>query len=186
LNKYKTINQSVLSKITPSDDYKKKVDTTLQKIKKKIKDEIQKRNIPATIELVGSIAKDTYLRDNLDMDIFLVFPRTVEKKIIAQETLSLGKTILLETEECYAEHPYIRGIYEGFKVELVPCYHIINAADRITAVDRTPLHTQYVISHLKENQKQEVGFSNNFFMALAAMVQKQISKDFLDISVNFL
>ena len=166
MNKYKTINQSVLSKITPSDDYKKKVDTTLQKIKKKIKDEIQKRNIPATIELVGSIAKDTYLRDNLDMDIFLVFPRTVEKKIIAQETLSLGKTILLETEECYAEHPYIRGIYEGFKVELVPCYHIINAADRITAVDRTPLHTQYVISHLKENQKQEVRLFKQFLYGI--------------------
>jgi len=166
LNQYTTINKSVLTKITPTDQYKKKVTDTLHELNKKIEQEINKRNIPATIEVVGSIAKDTYLKDNLDMDIFLVFPRRIEKKIIAQETLSLGKTLLHQTEECYAEHPYIRGTYEGFKVELVPCYHITNAAERITAVDRTPLHTQYVISHLKDHQKQEVRLFKQFLYGI--------------------
>jgi tRNA nucleotidyltransferase (CCA-adding enzyme) len=56
----------------------------------------------------------------------------------------------------YAEHPYTRGWWGGFEVEIVPCYRITDASQRMSAVDRTPLHVDYVLGHLKEGQADEV------------------------------
>src|SRR2546422_1848437 len=56
----------------------------------------------------------------------------------------------------YAEHPYTRGWYDGFEVEIVPCYRITDATQRMSAVDRTPLHVDYVLGHVKEGQSNEV------------------------------
>ena len=38
--------------------------------------------------------------------------------------LSIGRTFLKNTEESYAEHPYLRGYHKSYYVELVPCYKI--------------------------------------------------------------
>src|SRR5207253_1098008 len=46
--------------------------------------------------------------------------------------------------------------YGGFEVEIVPCYRITDATQRMSAVDRTPLHVDYVLGHVKEGQTNEV------------------------------
>jgi tRNA nucleotidyltransferase (CCA-adding enzyme) len=56
----------------------------------------------------------------------------------------------------YAEHPYWRGTYNGFDVDIVPCYKINSPEERISAVDRTPFHTEYIKSHLKDWQRDEI------------------------------
>jgi tRNA nucleotidyltransferase (CCA-adding enzyme) len=56
----------------------------------------------------------------------------------------------------YAEHPYTRGWYGGFEVEIVPCYRITDATQRMSAVDRTPLHVDYVLGHVKDGQTNEI------------------------------
>src|SRR5437016_12270614 len=56
----------------------------------------------------------------------------------------------------YAEHPYTRGWYGGFEVEIVPCYRITDASQRMSAVDRTPLHVDYVLGRVKDGQTDEI------------------------------
>ena len=56
----------------------------------------------------------------------------------------IGKELLTDTEESYAEHPYIRGYYKDYYIEIVPCYKIEKSSQKLSAVDRTPLHTDYV------------------------------------------
>jgi len=56
----------------------------------------------------------------------------------------------------YAEHPYTRGWYRGTEVEIVPCYRVQDATQRMSAVDRTPLHADYVLGRLAEDQADEV------------------------------
>ncbi len=158
--------KQVLEKITPSLEYKKKIEKLVKELEKLIEQEIIKRNLPATIELVGSIAKDTYLKDDLDVDFFIKFPTKYKKEKIGESALSIGRNILIKTEESYAEHPYIRGYYEKNKVEIVPCYKIEKASQKLSAVDRTPLHTKYVRENLPESNKPEVLLSKQFLKGI--------------------
>jgi tRNA nucleotidyltransferase (CCA-adding enzyme) len=48
----------------------------------------------------------------------------------------------------------------------VPCYKIENASQKLSAVDRTPLHTKYIIQNLKENQKKEVRLLKQFLIGI--------------------
>ena len=54
--------KKVLEKITPTKDYRIKLETIIKDINKKLEKQIKKRKLPVTIELVGSTAKDTYLK----------------------------------------------------------------------------------------------------------------------------
>jgi len=163
---YSDLEKNVLKKTTPSLEYRKKVDNATKEISKKIKNEIKKRKLPVTVKLAGSIAKDTYLKDNMDIDFFLCFPANFSKKLIAENALSIGKNLLKNTEESYAEHPYIRGYYDNFYVEIVPCYKIENARQKLSAVDRTPLHTKFVIKNIKPELKQDVRLFKQFLKGI--------------------
>lgn len=161
------IEKQVLDKITPSLSYRKNLEEAVNEIDEKIKKEIKKKNLPATVELVGSIAKDTYLKDNMDIDFFICFPADFSKEEIAKNASLIGKKLLVRTEESYAEHPYIRGYYKRYYVEIVPCYKIENANQKLSAVDRTPLHTKFVTENLKEKQKSEVRLFKQFLEGIS-------------------
>lgn len=160
------IEKKILQKITPTEGYRKKLDRISQELKEEIIHEIKKRKLPVEIELVGSISKDTFLKDNMDIDFFIKFPTSHNKEEIAKQAVSIGKNILKNTEESYAEHPYLRGYYKGYKAEIVPCYKIEKASQRLSAVDRTPLHTKYIIENITEKQKQEVRLFKQFLKGI--------------------
>jgi tRNA nucleotidyltransferase (CCA-adding enzyme) len=160
------IKEQVLEKITPTHKYREQIKEIVKEIRAILENEIKKRKLPATIQLVGSIAKDTYLQKNMDIDFFICFPIDYSKEEIAKHALSIGKNFLKNTEESYAEHPYLRGYYKEFYTEIVPCYKIENAEQKLSAVDRTPLHTKYVKEHITESQKQEVRLFKQFLKGI--------------------
>ncbi|MDH7517701.1 MAG: CCA tRNA nucleotidyltransferase [Candidatus Thermoplasmatota archaeon] len=160
------IEKKVLQKITPTNKDKKRIQKIIEELKKNVQKELTKKQLPAKIELVGSTAKDTYLRNNLDIDMFLLFPTSYQKKEIGRHAINIGRKILKKTEECYAEHPYIRGYYKNIKTEIVPSYQIEKPSQKLSAVDRTPLHTKYVIKNLKQTQKREVRLLKQFMRGI--------------------
>jgi len=160
------IEKQVLKKITPSLEYKTKIKKITLEISKKLEYEIKKRRLPATVELVGSIAKDTYLKNDLDFDFFIKFPTKYSKDEIGKNALLLGKKILVNTEESFAEHPYIRGYFKKFKVEIVPCYEIEKSSQKLSAVDRTPLHTKYIKKFLPDSKKSQVRLFKQFLKGI--------------------
>lgn len=160
------IEKIVLKKITPNKQEKKQIEQVIKNLKDRVTTEIKKTNIPITVELVGSTAKDTYISSSVDIDLFLVFPSDTPRRILQEAGLAIGRAVLEQQEECFAEHPYVRGIYQEYKTELVPCYRIQTAHQKISAVDRTPLHTRYVKNHLKESQKKEVRLIKQFLKGI--------------------
>jgi len=150
------IEKTVLKRITPTKQQRKEIEDAIDALRQQVAKEIRKTGLPITIQLVGSTAKDTYIRTAVDIDLFLVFPATVSREHLQEHGLAIGRTILTHQEECFAEHPYVRGMYHGYKTEIVPCYKIESASQKLSAVDRTPLHTRYVRTHLKEAQKKDV------------------------------
>lgn len=97
--------------------------------------------------LVGSVAKGTYLWP-CDLDLFLCYSPEVAVEHLEQSGLELAEGVLEEPRRLYASHPYLRGEFGGFEVDVVPCYRIEQDQRPLTAVDRTPLHTAYVKEHL--------------------------------------
>lgn len=166
MNQFNTLEQQIIETITPSQKDREQLQNTILTLTEIVKNKLNERRQNAVIELVGSTAKDTFLKDNLDIDLFIIFPPDIPEKNIASATLQIGRDVLQKSEECYAEHPYIRGIFEDYKVELVPCYQINDASQKISAVDRTPLHTRYIKQHLKQNQKQEVRLLKQFLIGI--------------------
>jgi tRNA nucleotidyltransferase (CCA-adding enzyme) len=56
----------------------------------------------------------------------------------------------------YAEHPYTKGRFMGFDVEIVPCYRLSAPGERMSAVDRTPFHTRYVLDRIDDERRRSV------------------------------
>ncbi len=159
----KEILEEVLNRIVPSKEEEQK----LMEITKEIEDKINERKpSDAICMLVGSVAKGTYLRHSLDIDFFILFPAKYEKDEMANITISIGKEILDEWTVQFAEHPYIRGFYKSYQVDIVPCYKVRDAKEKISAVDRTPFHTEYIIKNLKEEMKNEVRLLKQFLKGI--------------------
>ncbi len=166
MNDNSEIEKKILKQITPTPTEKKKVAKTIQDLTARVNKEIAKAGLPITPTLVGSTAKDTFLRNTLDIDLFLLFPPATPRETLASAGLSIGRAILKDQEECFAEHPYLRGTFQGYKTELVPAYKITAATQRLSAVDRTPLHTQYVTTHLRDDQKDDVRLFKRFLKGI--------------------
>ena len=156
----KELIEEALKQVEPKLEEKEK----LLNLKDKILNEINNLGI-TNIEpkVVGSIAKGTFL-EGTDIDIFLVFQKGTNLK---KEGLNIARKILPNGKELYAQHPYLRGEIEGVGIDLVPCFAIDNSTESISAVDRTPFHTDWVISNIS-GLENEVRLTKQFLRAIGA------------------
>ena len=132
---------------------------------KRIDEEIKRRGIEAEPVLVGSVAKDTHLK-NPDLDVFLLFSTEYTKDEMETYGLEIGRSVLPHAISKYAEHPYLRGKWVGFDVDIVPSYRVDRADMKITAVDRTPFHTEYVRKNLSKEKKDDVRLLKAFMKGI--------------------
>ncbi len=107
----------------------------------------------ATGMIVGSVARDTWIRGDRDLDIFMLFPPDLPREELEAEGLALARRVTESANgtcrEKYAEHPYINATIDGLDVDIVPCYAVPDAAAIRSAVDRTPFHTRYIKDRVK-------------------------------------
>lgn len=158
------VEEEVLKKITPSKEEERRVQKIVGELKKEISEEIKKRRIEGEVLLVGSLAKGTYLKDSLDVDLFILFPSSFPKEEMKKQALDIGKKVLPTWKIQYAEHPYVRGEYKGYTIDIVPCYKVKSVSKKMSAVDRTPFHTAYIKKHLKK--KDEVRLLKQFLKGI--------------------
>ncbi len=124
----------------------------------------------ADVVLAGSLARDTHLKGDRDIDIFVLFPEKLGRKDFEREGLRIGKKIFRGHTwvKAYSEHPYIRGVIDGFNVEIVPSYKVEKAEMLKSSVDRSPFHAEYVRGKLKDGQKDEVRLLRQFLKGIGA------------------
>lgn len=157
------IYSQVLERIALAPEKEERLRSTVDYIIDAVNREAEATGMAVEPVLVGSVAKGTWAGEP-DIDIFMLFEPGVSKEVMEEWGLRTGKGILDEWEERYAEHPYVHGHLNGFEVDLVPAYKVkITERQRIiSSVDRTPLHTDFVINHLKEGQRDEVRLLKSF------------------------
>ena len=140
----------ILEQIKPTGEEIRKT----MKVAKDLINEINKLGYEAV--LVGSSARNTFLRNSGDLDIFVFFPKNINRERFEKLGLKVGKTVLKKHKARvhYAEHPYIKGIINGIDIDVVPCYKIGDGEKIISSVDRTPLHNEYFSKKVKGFEDQ--------------------------------
>ena len=139
---------SVLKRITPSKMEEKKIHKFSDKLVKKAEDI---SGLKAC--MCGSIGKHTWLRGDHDIDLFILFHH-VNRDELEKKGLSIGKKIVKKMRGRYiikyAEHPYVHARIRGFDVDIVPCYKMKKGECVKSAVDRSPLHLEYILKKLRK------------------------------------
>ncbi len=153
-NSIEIILEEAKKLVRPSDEERVRRLSIANRIVKLLEEEFSRDSINCEISIQGSLAKDTWLPEGKDIDIFLIFPKDFPKErfediikkliIVAQKS---GIRWILK----YAQHPYVQYIVDKYEIDIVPCYRIEPGEKPLTAADRTPLHTNYVLSKLSEN-----------------------------------
>lgn len=158
--KAEAIFKRILEGIKPS---KKEIEATTVSVN--ILTERLREIVPRSVEIrvVGSIARGTNLKGDADIDIFMLFGKKFSKEQLTRMGLEYGKRLVDKSngeyyEIKYAEHPYVRAYFPsiGLKADLVPASKIESAENLATAVDRSPLHAEFINSRLSDRQKDEV------------------------------
>ncbi len=149
-----SLEEEVLRKLSPKAGTVRRLDEAVGQLTRLTDEAISRSGLELRSMLVGSVAKGTYVGEP-DIDLFVLFPETVERKDLERVGLRIGQEVL-GGETRYAEHPYTHGKIGGFEVDLVPCYAVQDASRIISAVDRTPFHTRFVLSNLDERRRGQV------------------------------
>jgi tRNA nucleotidyltransferase (CCA-adding enzyme) len=160
----KKLLEKVLKKLKPT---KKELHAEKEFAEKTI-EKIKKLNPKVEVIIAGSVSRNTHLRGDRDIDVFVLFDQSIGKKEFEQEGLRIGKQVFRghKWEKAYSQHPYIRGEINGFQLEIVPSYKIKENTLIKSAVDRTPLHKKYLNKKLKEKQKDEVRLLKQFLKGI--------------------
>ncbi|MCL1976934.1 MAG: CCA tRNA nucleotidyltransferase [Candidatus Bathyarchaeota archaeon] len=166
--KLEALSLQVLKKVTPTSEEYSKVEALSRKIEQKILNACQQQNINAVVRVEGSVAKDTWLKENPDIDIFMRLPVAISRKELGEIGLKIARTAAQEATEIierFAEHPYLEIIINGLRVDIVPCYDV-KPGEWQSATDRTPYHTDYIRQHLTSKMRGEVRLLKQFMQSI--------------------
>ncbi|MEM3626504.1 MAG: CCA tRNA nucleotidyltransferase [Candidatus Bathyarchaeia archaeon] len=158
---------AVLGRVTPSKAEKDRIMALAGKLEKKVVDASMALGVEAKVRVEGSVAKDTWLSGEPDIDIFMRVPATIPRRSLGDVCLKVARKATQEAEqiERFAEHPYLEAIVDGVRVNIVPCYDV-KRGEWLSATDRTPYHTDYVKRRLNERMRNEVRLLKKFMKGI--------------------
>jgi tRNA nucleotidyltransferase (CCA-adding enzyme) len=165
--KLSTLTQRILKKITPKKEEYAKIDSLSRELEEKILLVCQQEGVSAVVRAEGSVAKDTWLSGNPDIDIFMRLSTSIPRKNLGTVGLKIAKQAAssLRQVERFAEHPYLQVYVDGYRVDIVPCYNA-KSGEWQSATDRTPYHTDYIKSHMRKELLGEVRLLKKFMAGI--------------------
>lgn len=163
--RYRNVFDAVLKEIKPTAAETKTDKEFIHRIVSGL-DKITPNDVK--IELAGSTAHGTNLKGDSDFDVFMLFPKDYSVKELMTLGIAYAKKFAKghRSEVAYAEHPYLRAWIQGSEIDIVPSYRIEDISERMTSVDRSPLHTRYVNGRITDAQRDDVRLLKCFLKAV--------------------
>mgnify|MGYP000076640654 CR=1 FL=1 len=159
---------AVRERVTPDASEREAMRAAVDALSSRTREAIRELPVEADVLQVGSTGRGTWLADDRDIDVFVRFPTSVDREDLEAYGLRVGRTVLPDGREEYAEHPYVTGEFRGFDVDLVPCYDVESATGIRSAVDRTPFHSAYLDAHLDDDLAADVRAFKQFLTGIGA------------------
>ena len=154
---------AVLERVTPTKAERARIETLTKRLEENVAKVSKEFGVEAIVRVEGSVAKDTWLSGEPDIDIFMRVPTTIPRKSLGDICLKIARkaTEGAKQVERFAEHPYLEAFVDGVRVNIVPCYNV-KRGEWLSATDRTPFHTNYVRERLNEQMRSEVRLLKRF------------------------
>ena len=135
--------QEALKLFKPTAEERKKINGIISKFLKtvKIKD--------AKTEIGGSIAKDTWLKGEHDLDIYVKFD---QKKYANKDISAILKKVLekkYKIEDMHGSRTYYRAYEDKYVLEVIPILNIKKVSQAINITDVSPFHVKWVRKNRK-------------------------------------
>ena len=160
--------ETVAERVTPSPDERQRLAAATERLVDRAEAAIDDHAVDADVLQVGSTARGTWLAGDRDIDLFVRFDPDLPRQELESLGLDIGHAVLPDGHQEYAEHPYVKGEFEGFDVDCVPCYAVESAADIRSAVDRTPFHTQYLDARIDDELARDIRIFKRFLKGIGA------------------
>jgi tRNA nucleotidyltransferase (CCA-adding enzyme) len=170
MQKINVVTKEILAKITPTQADRVKIKTLAEDLKQKVTLACQEETIPATVRVEGSVAKDTWLNEEQEIDVFMRLPTNIPRKALGEISLKIARKATEDASlqvERFAEHPYLEAFIDDVRLNIVHCYDV-KLGEWLSATDRTPFHTNYVKKHLPERSRGEVRLLKKFLKGIDA------------------
>jgi tRNA nucleotidyltransferase (CCA-adding enzyme) len=161
--KSEQVVKTVLERVTPGKDERVRIKALAEKLEKRVASAAKELGVKAEVRVEGSVARDTWLSHEPEVDVFMRVPSSIPRKSLGDVCLKVARRATEGSKqiERFAEHPYLQAIVEGVTVEIVPCY-AVKRGEWLSATDRTPFHTDYVRKHLHARMSGEVRLLKKF------------------------
>jgi len=170
MEKLNTISKEILAKITPSQADRVKIKALAEALQQKVTLACLEEAVSATVRVEGSVAKDTWLNEEPEIDVFMRLPTKIRRKDLGEISLKIARKATEDASlrvERFAEHPYLEAFIDDVRLNIVPCYDV-KLGEWLSATDRTPFHTDYVKEHLPERSRGEVRLLKKFLKGVDA------------------
>jgi tRNA nucleotidyltransferase (CCA-adding enzyme) len=167
--KIDAVNREILKKITPTKQDRAKIEALANKLENEVAAACKAQGVQATVRVEGSVAKDTWLNEEPDVDVFMRLPTSIPRKSLGEISLKIAREATRGSRqiERFAEHPYLEAFVDDVRVNIVPCYDAEHG-EWLSATDRTPFHTDYVKKRLNSILRGEVRLLKKFLQGIKA------------------
>ena len=147
----------------PTKHDEEKMEAISDNLLKLVKNEASKYAEVVSVELGGSYAKGTWLKGQLDLDIFVKMKKETEETKFEEVGKKIGFDSMKKFKPYvrYSEHPYVEAKANGLRVNVVPCYDVIKGEWK-SAADRSSFHTRFILETLDPEKKNEVRLLKKF------------------------
>lgn len=161
-----TVLEEVRARLTPDSSERARLEAAAETALERAAAAVDEHDVEATVRLVGSAGRDTWLPGEHDIDVFVAVPPSLDRDALESFGREVGRAVLPDGEAAFAEHPYVSGMIDGVDVDVVPCYEVASSAESQSAVDRTPFHAAYVEDRLDAALAAEVRVLKQFLRAI--------------------
>jgi tRNA nucleotidyltransferase (CCA-adding enzyme) len=161
------LEAEVAAGLAPTAELLQRLGRAREHLLEAVREAAGRRSSPlARAVIAGSAARETFLTDRLDVDLFLLFPPDLSDDRLREEGLALAQAVLQNPSRRYAEHPYLRGTFDGFTVDAVPGFAVTDPSRPRSPVDRTPFHQEYLAARETPALAAEIRLAKQFLRVL--------------------
>lgn len=138
-----------------------------ERVQREVQGILSSNMIRAEVSIQGSVARDTWLREEADLDVFTILPVEIDRNQWINKLLPVLRKGLAHYPiiERYSEHPFLEFSDQNIKVNVVPCYAVEKGKWK-SATDRTPFHTLYMREHLTPELRTQARLLKKFLKGM--------------------
>jgi len=113
MSEFEAVVERVRERVDPTPDERAALAETVERLTDRAREAVTELDVDADVLQVGSTARGTWVAGDRDIDLFVRFPPDISREDLEAYGLQVGNAVLPEGREEYAEHPYVKGVFEG-------------------------------------------------------------------------